>query len=85
MTYEMGEFGAKTDKPNTDILMGLTGDGEYYQGPSAAFSAASLKAFADDFLGGKLSPYVKPDEPPTLDDEPADGGDDGDDAPKDEP
>jgi len=73
LSYELGDYGLPTDKPNT-ILMGISAGGQYYAPAdgAAAFSGDTLSEFARAFLAGELTPYEKP-EP-----EPAAGGDDED-------
>mmetsp|Transcript_61375 Transcript_61375/g.102151 ORF Transcript_61375/g.102151 Transcript_61375/m.102151 type:complete len:349 (+) Transcript_61375:81-1127(+) len=60
MSYDMSEFGLTSTKPNTEILMGIHSGSDYYSSPSDAFSAKALTEFADSYLAGELSPYVKP-------------------------
>jgi len=92
--YEMDDFGLKSEKPNTDVLMGISDSkGNFYTGPDVAFTEASLKAFAESYLAGGLKPYEKPPyEPPAQDEgmgdaEDAEGyeGGEGEDEMKDEP
>jgi hypothetical protein len=68
MSYEMGDFGLKTDKPNTDILMGIKAGDDYYKSADGtAFNALSLAGLADGYLKGELEKFVKPPEPPVDD------------------
>jgi len=81
MNYELADYGLTSTKPTADILMGLRVGSDYNfkyyssatyfdeKGTSAAFSGKTLSAFADAYLAGELTPYVKPDEPPPADDE----------------
>jgi len=73
LSYELGDYGLPTDKPNT-ILMGISAGGQYYAPAdgAAAFSGDTMSEFARAFLAGELTPYEKP-EP-----EPAAGGGDED-------
>ena len=58
--------------------MGIKTSSDYYGADEATkFSATTLDAFAQAFLKGELTPYVKPEPPPAEDS----GGGDDDDAP----
>jgi len=86
MSYDLTDFGLTSSKPNTEILMGIKAGSDFYGSDAATFTAATLQAFADSFLKGELTPYVKPEPeepPPSDDDEPMgddeegeEGGDD---------
>jgi len=85
MSYELGDYGLESNKPQSDVLMGIKANkasGADYYGGTAAFSAAALSEFAQSYLDGKLTAHVKPDPPPYSggdDDENYDGGENGDD------
>jgi hypothetical protein len=89
-SYLLSDFGLESKSPKSEILMGIRDGGHtYYQQPAGtAFSAATMQKFADDFLGGKLTPYEKPppaDEPDAGGDDDGMDGADGEDAEHDEP
>jgi len=78
MSYDLGDYGLTSSKPNTEILMGIKAGSDFYGSEAEAFSAATMQAFADSFLKGELTPYVKPepeDPPPSDEDEPPEGDD----------
>lgn len=77
MSYELSDYGLKSNHPHSNVLMAIT-DGSNKYGSDAAFSGPALQTFADAFLKGDLTPYVKPDEPPPAD------ADDEDEPPADE-
>jgi hypothetical protein len=62
LSYELGDYGLPTDKPNT-ILMGISAGGQYYAPAdgAAAFSGDTMSEFARAFLAGELTPYEKPE------------------------
>lgn len=69
LSYELSDYGLKSTHPASEILMGIADGSDYYGSDSDAFSAKAMQAFADSFLKGELTPYVKPDEPPPSSDE----------------
>lgn len=82
MSYEISDYGLTSTKPTADILMGIRAGSDHFSGTTyietvgrtSVFSGDTLGAFADAYLRGELSPYVKPVDPPPSDaeDEPAD-------------
>jgi hypothetical protein len=69
MNYDLADYGLTSTKPKSDILMGIRASNAYdaktYAVPEGtAFTATALTTFAEDYLAGKLTAFVKPDPPP---------------------
>ena len=79
MSYEMGDYGLEPKSKASDILFGIKA-GEKHFGADVAFSGPALLAFAESYLKGELTEYVRPPpppyEPPSGDDDEY-GGDEG--------
>ncbi|KAL1523855.1 hypothetical protein AB1Y20_018776 [Prymnesium parvum] len=83
LSYELSDFGLTSNKPTADILMGIRDGANHYSGSdffsqsgeSAGFSGKTLSMFADAYVAGSLTPYVKPDEPTGGDEPPAEDED----------
>jgi len=76
--YELDDYGLSS-QDDSDVLMGIRAGSDYsadkYAPPSdKAFSADTLKAFADAYLAGELTPFKKPDDE-SIDADIADGKD----------
>ena len=61
---ELGEMGIESSSEDVNVVIWSEKGQKFRMDPSITFSMEALEKFAQDYLDGKIEPYLKSEEPP---------------------